>query len=766
MTQQLTAMVTPFRMLYPRSGFKGGDWCILLCNVDNVLEGEPYTTQAICVKGTAYTVDIGTQYRLVGEFINDPKYGMGYNIITFGKDCDLTDPTQQRMYLETICTQNQVEELYKAISDPYAAIQSGDIEQIKQAKGFGDTTAQKLIVKFNSKLADSVAYITLSQYGMSNESISNLLKKFTSSQAAINAVETNPYLMISEVDGIGWKRADAIALAKGLAPNSIARIKAYIEYRLDSDAEYGDTWTTPSQLIALAFDDLEISDQDQFRAALFEMHDVDKTLWWDDDRSRIGLQKLRTLEENISKELYRLSTAEPRSSTYYYRHEALQEIEAEQGWEFTEEQHNAIQMVLENNVSIITGYGGTGKSSVVSGVLKVLDNTNFAQCALSGRAAARLTEVTGTAGKTIHRLLGWYCGEFIYNQDNPLPYDIIILDEISMVGAEIFHDLIKSIPSGAKLIMLGDDGQLESIGLCNLCSDMLDSGSIPVARLTTIHRQAAKSAIITESIKVRQGQQLIETGWLGEETRGELQDLNLCIFSESILSQDTVIQQYRKLLMQGISPYDIQIVVPMRVRGSISTMSLNKTIQEMVNPDSQGIDMETVINKQKNSFRLSVGDRVIIMRNTYDSVKTIHRDNEELTEECPVYNGDRGIIKEITVSYAIVTFDLWGDVFLNAKQLKNVELGYALTCHKLQGSEAPYVIIGIDDTSRMMLTKEWLYTAITRAKKHCIVCAQSKILSYAISTSNIPIKRTMLKELLIHDFTNSEQVISDGGVML
>lgn len=759
MTPQLTAMVTVIRMLYPRSGYEAGDWCILLCHVDDVIEGEPYSDHTICVKGNAYTANLMTQYRLIGEYVNDSKYGDGYNIITFNKDCNLDDPDQQRIYLNTVCTQGQIKALYAAMPNPFEALKAGDIETITKAKGFGPTTATKVIDRFKSKLADSIAYVTLSQYGMSNESISTLLRKFTSAQELIDAIETNPYLMIDSVDGIGWKRADAIALSKGIGKDSVNRIKAYIEYRLNEDSNNGDTWTTPDQLINATFTELEMTDQARFREALYEMHDVDETLWWNEEKSMVGLKRLRDLEADISHHLKRLSNAEPSIGSIFYDHGALKEIEEAQGWEFTEEQHAAIQMVLDNNVSIVTGAAGVGKSSVVSGVLKILGTDKFAQCALSGRAAARLTEVTGTPGRTIHRLLGYQGGTYLYNEELPLPYDIIILDEISMVGAEIFFDLIRAIHNGAKLIMLGDPAQLEAIGLCNLCNDMLKSSVIPVARLTKIHRQAAKSAIITESVSVREGKQITPMGWVGSETRGELQDLDLRVFSDSCLSQDTVIEEYTRLLQEGINPYDIQVVVPMRVRGTICTMELNKVIQKLVNPSVPGIEMVVTVKKQKSNFNLAVKDRVIVTKNTYDAVRYI--DTDTYGDQCPVFNGDRGVIKEAHLDGLVIDFDLWGMIYLDAKQMKNVELGYALTCHKLQGSEAPYVIIGIDESAKVMLTKEWLYTAITRAKKHCVLCAQSSMLTYAISNSNVPIKRTMLKELLMDDFTSNDIVSTE-----
>lgn len=425
-------------------------------------------------------------------------------------------------------------------------------------------------------------------------------------------------------------------------------------------------------------------------------------------------------------------------------------IEQRQGWAFTDEQMAAVRGVLTNNVNIITGFAGTGKSSVVSAAIKILGDHSFAQCALSGRAAARLTEVTGKEGLTIHRLLKYSNGYFNHHQDNPLSEEIIILDEISMVGAELFLDLLKAIPTGTKLIMLGDDGQLESIGLCNIFKDMLDSGVIPVYRLTQIHRQAAKSAIITESIKVRSGIQLCDNSWIGTETRGELHDLDLCVYSDSITTPDYILRHYQNLLEQGISPHSIQVVVPMKVRGAACTYKINLAIQKLVNDDN--VHTQIVVNAEgDHPYGLRRGDRVICTKNMYQAVRPNPIYNEYGEEEddvCPVYNGDRGVIKSINSEQMIVRFDQWGEIRILRNEFPHIELGYALSCHKLQGSEADYIIIGFDMASHVLLTREWVYTAITRAKKHCVISAESKALQYAIGNTNIPYKQTFLRELL------------------
>lgn len=482
---------------------------------------------------------------------------------------------------------------------------------------------------------------------------------------------------------------------------------------------------------------------------------ADNILWSSEDKTQLGLQELRDMEESIAYHLHRIAQGQPQQAKDAESEIAM--IEQRQGWSFTEEQMNAVRGVLGHNVNIITGYAGTGKSSVVSAVVKVLGDYSFSQCALSGRAAARLTEVTGKEGVTIHRLLGYINGKFMHDEQSPLTDDIIILDEISMVGAELFLELLKAIPTGTKLIMLGDDGQLESIGLCNIFKDMLDSGVIPVYRLTQIHRQAAKSAIITESMKVRQGVQLFNSGWVGMETRGEQQDLDLKVYSDYTLTSDTIIEQYKRLLSEGVSHHRIQIVVPMKSRGDACTLKLNKRIQDIVNAGNAYTAVGIGQEKDKApTYSLRLGDRVICVRNMYRAERpypVIDEEGNESPDICPVYNGDRGVITQLLPEYMIVKFDLWGDIKIPRTDYINIELGYALSCHKLQGSEADYVIIGLDYVSRILLTREWVYTAITRAKKHCIIVAEGRALEYAISNSNIPLKQTFLTALLREVFT-------------
>lgn len=740
----IKCLVSIEHIFYPKATVQAGDWASFSCTLLDVYEGEPKTKRngMLMVKGKVPELNFLDHYTLLAKHSFHEQYGHQYEVLHMNKLVNLTDEVEQRAFLEYILSEAQINSLYESLDNPFEIIKREDVDTLKTVKGIGESTALKIIQRYKDNIDNGFAYVELDSFGLTKYMIDKLIDVYGSANTLVSKIKENPYILIEEVDGIGWKKADEMALNGGLEAKSAKRINAYIVHDLKSIAEDGDTWVTAQELFQSAFDVLEIDDADSFRECMYDLHKKG-ILSWNEDKTRIGLTTYFELERHIAEDLIRLKNAE--NNFKYADYELkIKEIEEQQGWSFTDEQLQAIQLVLENQVSIITGYGGTGKSSVVYGVLKVLEGYSFAQTALSGRAASRLSEITSEDGYTIHRLLGYNPTEgFTVNRNNPLYDQIIILDEISMVGADLFYRLIQSIQSGHKLIMIGDDGQLESIGLCNIFKDMLESGVIAIARLTKIHRQAAKSAIITESIRVRNHEQLVSHQWVGEETRGELQDLKLNIFGDSILTQKRVIESFNDIYSQHPQIEDIQIVVPMKYRGNVSTLALNEIVQEIVN--KQGANGITIRKKDKGediTYSLREKDKVIVNKNNYKT-KTPEG------KLCPIFNGNKGTIQAIEKNYMVVDFEQWGEIVLTKGQWNNIELAYALSCHKLQGSEAKYVIIGLDFSARTLLTKEWLYTAITRAKKYCVLCAETKALSYCISNSNVPYKRTLLKDFLI-----------------
>lgn len=747
MSEIIKCLISIDYVIYPSGYIEAGSWAAFKANIEEVYEGEPKTISGdkLMLTGKVPEINYYDNYVVTAKFKPHEKYGNQYELFSINKLVDFSSEEEQRVFLEMILTDNQINNLYDTLDNPFEYIKNEDLEKLQQVKGIGEINARRIVQKYKDNIDNGLAYVELDSLGLTKYMIDKLVDIYGSPDILVEKIRANPYILIDEVDGIGWKRADEMALNAGIGKTSIERISSYIIYYLKRIAEDGDTWATPQELIQSAYDllELETDDADTFREALYKLKDKDK-ICWDETKSKISLKKYFVLEEKISANLKRLMEAQGEFD-FSDQQLKIKQIEEKQGWDFTEEQMEAIKLVAENQVSIITGYGGTGKSSVVNGVLQILSGYSFAQTALSGRAASRLGEITNETGFTIHRLLD-YSPEagFRINKENPLEYDIIILDEISMVGADLFERLLEAMPSGSKLIMLGDDGQLESIGLCNIFKDMLDSDEIPVARLTQIHRQAQKSAIITESIKVRNHHQLVDDGWIGKEIRGELRDLELDIFGDSILTSKKVIDHFTAIYNADKHIEDIQIVLPMKLRGNISTLSINSEVQEIVNPcGGNPIEINQVIDGKPVSYTLREKDKVIVNRNNYRT-RTVE------DELCPIFNGNQGVIKEINPKKGVMIVDFmqWGEVVIKRDKWKTIELAYALTCHKLQGSEAKNVIVGLDFSGRALLTKEWLYTAITRASKYCVICAETKALSYCITNSNIPHKRTFLKDLL------------------
>lgn len=757
----LRCTIEPVFFLQPRDksfGLEPGSWCVFLAKIKKVIEGSPILTNKglLRVVGCVPSLDRNMEYTLTAEYVHN-QYGDQYKIIAMNEIHHFNTDEDKHAFLQCVLTENQVDKLYKNLKDPFAAIMNHDIAALCTVPGIKETTAKKILTKYDESVDTGPIYVKLMKLGLSKSTIDRIADDYGGVSTLLAKVEDNPYILIDEVSGIGWKTADALASKAGIGQYSHRRVGAYIKHYLTQRAEDGDSWVELRDIVDASKREINIHDEQRpiFREVLNDLI-AKKIVWVSENKRFVALERVRKLENNIAHELKRIydgEVQEPKKNIY----DAIKDAEAQLGIEYTDEQKNAICKIVRSNVSILTGFGGTGKSTVVAGVLKVLEGYSFAQTALSGRAAARMSEITMREGFTIHRLLGYKPDEgFTYDKAHPLPEQIVILDEVSMVGADLFYRLIQAIQTGHRLIMIGDDGQLESIGMCNIFKDMLRSGTVPVARLTKIHRQAAKSAIITESIKVRNAIQLTPYNWAGNEIRGELHDLELDIYRDSRESFDHVMAQFKRLYENsGHDCSDIQIVLPQRFRGGVSTMRVNTAVQEIVNPSCGQDELKIEHNNGGNNalYTLRVGDLVIVNKNNYDTQKTDGT-------QCPIYNGNKGRIKSIDKSgngHLIIDFEQWGEVDLprynrGTNVWNTVELAYALTCHKLQGSEAKYVIVAIDNSAHIMLTREWLYTAITRAKKHCVLCAEAEALNYSIKTSNVPFKQTFLENFLKNTF--------------
>ena len=723
------------------------EWGIIICSVDSVKTGDLKRGNEIILKGEMTRPNIGEIYQITAEFAPDPKWGDQYKIISFSSAIDFNENDEggKKKFLTSIFTVNQVNAMYDALDDPFNALKEKDVKSLIKVKGIQMKTATSMIVRFADNLSRAKIFLELDDYNLTNSMVDKLLSRYKSSDLVIGKVKNNPYILCTEVKGIGWKKADQIAMSGGIGINDKRRVTAYILYYLDKTGEDGYSWITADELMGAILTDLSEDVEDQVLTDC--IHELADRLWWSEDKQRIGLKKYFNLEMKIAEELIRIRDSEKKITCSDWE-KKLNELEKIQGWKYNEQQNEAIKMVLNENVSLIYGLAGTGKTSCVSGILHVLNNVQFVQTSLSGRAASRMMEVTGQEGYTIHRLLEYPLGDKEYqnfnrNQDNQLTYDIYIIDEISMIGASLFYYLLRAIPSGSKVIMMGDAGQLESIGSGNVAFDMIHSDEIKSYCLTQIHRQAQKSGIISEGIKVRNGEQIIPKDWVGSEIRGELQDFYLNCYSDGSNTYYEVVKQFTRLMHEdNFSIKDCQIIVPIKKNGNANTFNLNNAIQELYNPKKR--QKEVKINSAGKVYYLREGDKIINSVNNYKV-------------DPMIYNGNLGIIQKITEEYnddyeleECMYIYFWGigEVKLPSKYWKNIELGYAITCHKYQGSQSKDIIFGMDFSAYTLLSRELVYTAITRATERLFMFAQTGALRMATSREGVSQKQTHLQQCL------------------
>ena len=756
------------RIIYPKNGQTSGSWTIAAFRIEEVLEGEvPECFQwslRFTAKGSMPALNARDTYTMVAHLVEDAKYGLQYEVDLMCLDYDLTDKDDQLKFFSFFLTPTQTAALYENCDNPLVLLQNHDTKALMKIKGIGPVTAQRMINKYEDSKDLSLAFVRFYDLGLTKGAIEKLVHFYGSPEAAVEVIEKNPYLLIIQVPGYGWAKADAIAMSQGLAHDSDARMGAYLVHYLREQAEMnGNSWVSVEDL-CVVIDQVCDPQNDERIYELIRRNIKNHVLYYDKETERVGLMEYRELEQQIANEILRIQRGAAHIEINPERAETIiRSVELEQGFEYTEEQRTAIWNTLNNQFSILTGSAGVGKSSVVNGIAHVLEAHNFrvAQVSLSGRAASKLTEITHIEGKTIHRLLKYdpESGKFFHNKENPLPYDIIIGDEVSMWGGEITLSLLQAIPTGAKVLFIGDTKQLEAIGLASVLTDTIKSHTMPTVQLTKIQRQQADSGIITQSLKVACGEQIVGPKTSGVEYRGVRKDFKLVTYIDSALTQSKIIDEFKELYInQHVPANDIQVLVPMRSRGEASCRALNLAIQEIVNgtPSVDEITVPYTDGNYKYSYTYRPNDRIIIMKNNY---KTI---NIEGNKE-PIYNGNVGYIKQIGPDFMIVNLTEQGDIILGAEDYNNLSLGYAITVHKKQGDSSPYVIGAIDSSSYALMSKELLYTMITRARKYCVLIGQKKILQQAVKISRVKTKQTWLCELL-QEATKSKESLDEQKV--
>ena len=753
----MRSKVTVNRILYPKkNNIDSGEWGIISVKIKEVLEGEAPKCNnwgTFSIKGNLCELKVGSVIDVTLGEVEENKYGFTYQLKDYHVSMDNLTNEELVDYIIEITSNKALKEELKKYSNLPELVRNRDVEALSEIKGLGEKSALKLLEKIENKLDIHKSLVELSKYGITEVMIKKISNSYESMEQAVYTVKNNPYDLIKKVDGIGYLKADEIAQKIGIKKDSKYRIKAAVEHILENAAESGKSYLSIFDFTSEIINLLDLS-YEVIKPCLTEMRE-NKEILLSGRNTRISLYKYVKLEHELSMSLLERINKPCVIKKPDNWKEIVKGIENNQGWEYTDEQLEAIEMCLDNNVIAISGLAGTGKTTVVEAIDKILNKASVGTCALSAKAAQRIEEVTKKPSYTIHRMFGFYktgVDKAISNRakcsmlkngthkDKTLPYEtfnVIVLDEASMTNGTLFLELLNHTKEDCKIIILGDPGQLTAIGNCAVFSDMLNSKIIPSKNLTKIHRQAQKSAMITESINFRMQNPICTDNFRGSKVMGELQDLELHVYDDPDDINTVIVENFfRDLEICNNNVLDVQIILPMKNRGINSTKFINEVIQnKYIKDKSFGIEV-------RRDMTLYVGDKVINTFNNYEA--------KSLTGTTEIFNGNIGIVKDIDFTKNQVIVDFGNDkiIIFSDKESKSLQLAYAITIHSSQGSAWKRVITAFDNSSYIMLNCEMVYTAMTRAYDYCTTIFEFKAMKKALKTVEQKNKSTFLTQFL------------------
>lgn len=709
------------------------------------------------VVGIFDSISVGEILEIEGEFEYDNKYGEQISAKTYTKK--LPDSISEiENYLSSGIISNIGRKNAKLIVEKFKN-KSLDIvfdqtEKLLDINGIGKKTIEKIkkSVKSLKKSKDILFYLTNLGISLSlSKKIYNVFKEDT-----LEIINENPYKLIKNVKGIGFLKADEIALKNNLDKNSPFRIESAIIYVLSQKAiNFGHTYYPKNKLTKEVVKLLDV--QEDLVEAIYTNLLISNEIVVDfyDEEKIIYLSYFYEAENYISSKISKM--------IFNKEFKILENIDKEiedfikkLSIKLSKIQISAIKSCFLQNVSIITGGPGTGKTTIINTIANIFLSLgyNIALAAPTGRAAKRIEETTKIESKTIHRLLGYVpnkyddFGYFEYNEKNTLDVDLVIIDEMSMVDVLLFEKLLKGIKESTKLIIVGDVDQLPSVGAGNVLRDLIESNVIKYTKLTDIFRQSKKSNIIVNAHRINNGKYPI----LNEKNS----DFFFLKTNNPIITRNTVVDLIKNRLPKAYSynfHKDIQILTQTR-KGICGVYELNRILQEVLNPKTKD---SLELNFGNKVFRLN--DKVMQTKNNYDLSFTDSNGEEGFG----VYNGDMGIVFEIDEKEKKIIVKMQDDrtVEYAVDNLDNLELSYAITIHKSQGSEFKSVIIPLFDSFYMLQTRNLLYTAITRAKENIVLVGNEEIMFNMINNNTINNRYSNLKNRLKYFFKSIGDMLND-----
>jgi len=711
----------PIEATVQRSVFSNEEngWAVLRCKNER---GEGFLAV-----GTLLGVVKGDRLRLTGRWVDHSKFGTQFQVVRWVHISPTTDPGI-RTFLGSGRVRGIGSKMAGRIVDAFGLesldVIENDPDRLREVRGIGATTVRRIKDSWAKHAGIQQLMVFLTGHGVSPNVAAKAHSRYGAK--ALDVVRANPYRLAGEVFGVGFRTADGIAQNLGMATDATERLEAGLLYALGEAAGNGHCFLPRNQLVSASAELLEVP-EDTLNDPLERLVKSKRAsqLPGPLEEPAIYPRRLEVAEASVARSIKKL-LVDSRNDPGFDVRQAVGWFQARSKIHLADRQLEALAAALVEPVTVITGGPGTGKTTLIRGVIEILraKKRKVLLAAPTGRAAKRLHEATNEGARTIHRLLEFNPSTmtFARSADNPLDADVVVLDEVSMLDVELARYLLDAIPTGCRLVLVGDADQLPSVGPGNVLADLINSGRVHVNRLTDIFRQAEQSLIVVNAHRInhgempflKQGEELQDFYFVEREDPSEAAELAIDLVTRRIPHRF------------GFDPIDhIQILAPMH-RGELGVANLNDRLQSILVPGGPEVTV--------GSRRFRVGDKVMQIRNNYD---------------LDIFNGDIGRIESIDVEEReiIARFD-GNPVIIPSKNLDDLVPAYACTIHKSQGSEYPAVVVLLHQQHWVMLQRNLLYTAVTRGKRLVVIVGTRKALGRAVRNSTVRRRNTMLAKRL------------------